>query len=58
MEILESLDLPYRTFWILKRNGVDTVDEFKELTIDNLTLMKGMGRKQIDMIVKMIEEGL
>jgi len=53
---IESLGLSVRSYNCLKRNGVDTIDELLEKTMDDFMRMKNLNRKSLHEIEMKIAE--
>lgn len=50
---LEELDLSVRTYHLLRKNGITTVEELVDKNEHELAALRGMGRKSLDEIMRM-----
>lgn len=52
---IEELDLSVRSFNCLKRAGIDTVEDLKNRTEDEMMKVRNLGRKSLDEVVSKLE---
>jgi DNA-directed RNA polymerase subunit alpha len=52
---LEELDLSVRTYHLLRKNGITTVEELVDKNEHELAALRGMGRKSLDEIIRVRE---
>ena len=51
---LESLDLSVRAYYTLKRNGVDTIQQLRAVSLDQLVRMRNIGKRSLCEIVEAV----
>ena len=52
---IEELDFSVRTYNCLRRAGITTVSQLKQMTIDDLKKVKNLGSKSLDEILQRVE---
>lgn len=52
---LEDLELPVRTYHILKREGIDTIEQLIRKTQNEVIKIRGMGARSYNEIVEALE---
>ena len=52
---IEELDFSVRTYNCLRRAGITTVSQLKQMTIDDLKKVKNLGFKSLDEILQRVE---
>lgn len=52
---IEELDFSVRTYNCLRRAGITTVSQLKQMTIDDLKKVRNLGSKSLDEILQRVE---
>lgn len=52
---IEALELSVRTFHILKRDGIDTIEQLVQKSQNEITKIRGMGARSYNEIVEKLE---
>lgn len=52
---IEALELSVRTFHILKRDGIDTIEQLVQKSPNEITKIRGMGSRSYNEIVEKLE---
>lgn len=53
---IDELDVPIHTYTILKRAGIDTVSQLKEMTRDQLAAVRGIGKRDVENIENALKD--
>lgn len=47
---IEDMDFTVRTYSVLKRNGIDTVEQIKRMDYEKITSLKNINRRSVEEI--------